>query len=100
MTLSTVGLSSSAVADEFAGREQLRASSAEFRKEVIHITEGVFAAVGYSASNVTIAALSATPDQIEVAGLKGVKRARSSRSYPYAEGRGIGSRAGALADVW
>nr|WP_244541546.1 alkyl/aryl-sulfatase [Rhizobium tibeticum] len=41
-------------ADEFVGREQLRASSAEFRKEVIHITGGVFAAVGYSASNVIL----------------------------------------------
>ncbi|MFE0019272.1 alkyl sulfatase dimerization domain-containing protein [Mesorhizobium sp. NPDC059054] len=41
-------------ADEFAGREQLRASSAEFRREVIKIAEGVFAAVGYSASNVTL----------------------------------------------
>ncbi|KAB1082176.1 alkyl/aryl-sulfatase [Neorhizobium galegae] len=43
-----------AQADEFAGREQLRASSAEFRKEVIEITDGVFAAVGYSASNVIL----------------------------------------------
>ncbi|PLP56280.1 alkyl sulfatase [Mesorhizobium loti] len=41
-------------AGEFAGREQLRASSAEFRKEVIEITNGIFAAVGYSASNVTL----------------------------------------------
>lgn len=41
-------------ADEFAGREQLRASSAEFRKELIEIADGIFAAVGYSASNVTL----------------------------------------------
>lgn len=40
--------------DEFAGREQLRASSAEFRREVIEVADGVFAAVGYSASNVTL----------------------------------------------
>ena len=40
--------------NDFAGREQLRASSAEFRKEVIEVTDGVFAAVGYSASNVTL----------------------------------------------
>ncbi|UIY32591.1 MBL fold metallo-hydrolase (plasmid) [Neorhizobium galegae] len=46
--------SAPAQADEFAGREQLRASSAEFRKEVIEITDGVFAAVGYSASNVIL----------------------------------------------
>lgn len=40
--------------NDFAGREQLRASSAEFRKEVIEVTDGVFAAIGYSASNVTL----------------------------------------------
>jgi alkyl sulfatase BDS1-like metallo-beta-lactamase superfamily hydrolase len=39
---------------EFAGREQLRASSAEFRKEVVEVTNGVFVAVGYSASNVIL----------------------------------------------
>lgn len=39
---------------EFAGRERLRASSAEFRKDVIEVTDGVFVAVGYSASNVTL----------------------------------------------
>jgi len=38
----------------FAGREQLRASSTEFRNDVIEITDGVFAAVGYSASNVIL----------------------------------------------
>lgn len=43
-----------AAGDAFAGREQLRASSAEFRREIIGITEGVFAAVGFSASNVTL----------------------------------------------
>ncbi|MGX9181749.1 alkyl sulfatase dimerization domain-containing protein [Mesorhizobium sp. BHbdii] len=53
MVASNFGLSS-AFAGEFAGREQLRKSSAEFRKEVIEITDGVFAAVGYSASNVTL----------------------------------------------
>lgn len=40
--------------DEFAGREQLRASSAEFRRDVIQVTDGVFVAVGHSASNVTL----------------------------------------------
>jgi alkyl sulfatase BDS1-like metallo-beta-lactamase superfamily hydrolase len=39
---------------EFAGRERLKASSSEFRKEIIEITSGVFVAVGYSASNVTV----------------------------------------------
>ncbi|MBD9491157.1 alkyl/aryl-sulfatase [Ensifer sp. ENS11] len=54
MVVSILGLSSHPFADEFAGREQLRESSSEFRKEVIKITDGVFAAVGYSASNVTL----------------------------------------------
>jgi alkyl sulfatase BDS1-like metallo-beta-lactamase superfamily hydrolase len=39
---------------EFVGREQLRASSGEFRKDVIEVTNGVFVAVGYSASNVIL----------------------------------------------
>lgn len=43
-----------AAPEEFAGRERLRASSAEFRREVIRVTDGVFVAVGYSASNVTL----------------------------------------------
>ncbi len=54
MVTPTPGQALPASADEFAGREQLRASSAEFRKDVIEITGGVFAAVGYSASNVTL----------------------------------------------
>lgn len=42
------------VSHEFAGREQLEASSSEFRREVIEVAAGVFAAVGYSASNVIL----------------------------------------------
>lgn len=38
----------------FAGRERLRVSSVEFRRDVVEVTDGVFAAVGYSASNVTL----------------------------------------------
>ena len=41
-------------AQEFAGREKLRAQSSEFRKDVILVTEGVHVAVGYSASNVIL----------------------------------------------
>jgi alkyl sulfatase BDS1-like metallo-beta-lactamase superfamily hydrolase len=41
-------------AQEFAGREKLRAHSNELRKEVIRVTDGVYVAVGYSASNVTL----------------------------------------------
>ncbi|MDG9793146.1 alkyl/aryl-sulfatase [Brucella anthropi] len=54
MAGSTLGQVSPIFVDEFAGREQLRASSVEFRKEVIEITNGVYAAIGYSASNVTL----------------------------------------------
>ena len=39
---------------EFAGREKLRAHSDEFRKDVIRVTDGVYVAIGYSASNVTL----------------------------------------------
>jgi len=42
----------SAAGQEYAGRETLRAHSNEFRKEVIRVTDGVYVAVGYSASNV------------------------------------------------
>ncbi len=39
---------------ELAGREKLRAHSDEFRKDVIRVTDGVYVAIGYSASNVTL----------------------------------------------
>src|SRR5499426_3695998 len=44
----------SGVAQEYAGREKLRAESNEFRKDVIRVTDGVYVAVGYSASNVIL----------------------------------------------
>ena len=44
----------SASAQEYSGREKLRAQSNEFRKEVIRVTDGVYVAVGYSASNVVL----------------------------------------------
>ncbi len=40
-----------AAAQEFAGREKLRAHSAEFRREVIKVTNGVWVAVGFSDAN-------------------------------------------------
>ncbi len=43
-----------ATAQEFAGREKLRGHSNEFRKDVIQVTDGVYVAVGYSASNVIV----------------------------------------------
>ena len=44
----------SAAAQEYSGREKLRAQSNEFRKEVVRVTDGVYVAVGYSASNVIL----------------------------------------------
>jgi len=44
----------SSVAQDYAGRERLRAQSDEFRKEVIRVTDSVYVAVGYSASNVIL----------------------------------------------
>ena len=41
----------SLTAQEFAGREKLRAHSDEFRKDVIKVTEGVYAPVGFSDAN-------------------------------------------------
>ncbi len=41
----------SLTAQEFAGREKLRAHSNEFRKEVIQVTDGVYVAVGFSDAN-------------------------------------------------
>jgi len=41
-------------AQEFAGREKLRAHSSEFRQEVIRVTDRVYVAVGYTASNVIL----------------------------------------------
>src|SRR6185436_11480903 len=38
-------------AQEFAGRERLRTHSAEFRREVIKVTTGVWVAVGFSNAN-------------------------------------------------
>ncbi len=51
---STGGQAPTSAQGAFRGREQLRASSVEFRKDVIEIADGVFAAVGYSASNVIL----------------------------------------------
>jgi alkyl sulfatase BDS1-like metallo-beta-lactamase superfamily hydrolase len=41
-------------AQESPGREKLLAQSAEFRREVIQVAEGVYVAVGYAASNVIL----------------------------------------------
>src|ERR1041384_7543201 len=44
----------SAAAQEYAGRDKLRAQSNEFRTDVIRVADGVYVAVGYSASNVIL----------------------------------------------
>jgi alkyl sulfatase BDS1-like metallo-beta-lactamase superfamily hydrolase len=49
-----VASSISTAAQDYVGREKLRAQSNEFRPEVIRVTDGVFVAVGYSASNVIL----------------------------------------------
>jgi alkyl sulfatase BDS1-like metallo-beta-lactamase superfamily hydrolase len=46
------GAASAAAQDD--AREKLRAQSSEFRKEVIRVSDGVYVAVGYSASNVIL----------------------------------------------
>src|SRR6478735_10445603 len=43
-----------AAQQDYAAREKLRAHSNEFRKEVIRVSDDVYVAVGYSASNVIL----------------------------------------------
>ena len=46
---------SPAAAQDFAGREQLRAhGEQEFRKDIVTVADGVYVAVGYSMANVTL----------------------------------------------
>src|SRR5436190_23975739 len=49
--LMLMATSGTATAQEFAGREKLRSHSAEFRREVIKVTNGVWVAVGFSDAN-------------------------------------------------
>src|SRR5262245_16190297 len=44
----------SAAAQDYIGREKLRAQSNEFRQEVISVAAGGYVAVGYAASNVIL----------------------------------------------
>jgi alkyl sulfatase BDS1-like metallo-beta-lactamase superfamily hydrolase len=44
----------SVAAQDYTGREKLRTQSNEFRRDVIRVTDGVYVAVGYSASNVIL----------------------------------------------
>ncbi|MEZ5784453.1 MAG: MBL fold metallo-hydrolase [Rhizobiaceae bacterium] len=53
--VTTLGMTTSAFAvDDFSGRDKLKAHSEEFRKRIVEVTEGVYTAIGYSASNVTL----------------------------------------------
>ncbi|RJT41466.1 alkyl/aryl-sulfatase [Mesorhizobium waimense] len=53
--MSVLGMSPSALAvNDFSGRDKLTAHSDEFRKRVVEVIDGVYAAIGYSASNVTL----------------------------------------------
>lgn len=53
--VSTLGMTAPAfAADDFSGRDKLKTHSEEFRKRVEKVTEGVYTAIGYSASNVTL----------------------------------------------
>jgi alkyl sulfatase BDS1-like metallo-beta-lactamase superfamily hydrolase len=49
-----LAMSGGPLAQAYPGRDKLRAQSNEFRKDVIPVTDGVFVAVGYSASNVIL----------------------------------------------
>jgi len=42
------------MAQDFPGREKLRAQSNEVRRDIIQVTDSVYVAVGYSASNVIL----------------------------------------------
>jgi len=51
MLLMLIAMYVTTAAQEFAGREKLRAHSNEFRREVINVTDGVWVAVGFSNAN-------------------------------------------------
>ena len=54
MLVMLIAVWGTAAAQEFAGREKLRAHSAEFRREVIEVTDGVWVAVGFSNANAVL----------------------------------------------
>src|SRR6476469_9207607 len=65
-------------AQEFAGREKLRAHSAEFRKEVVRVTDGVYVAVGFSLGNAIL--IEGTDGLIVVDTLTSVNDARAVKA--------------------
>jgi len=52
--LTPIAICGAAAGQEFAGREKLRDHSAEFRREVIKVTDGVWVAVGFSDANAAL----------------------------------------------
>ena len=67
----------SAWAQEFAGRERLRAHSQEFRKDVIKVTDGVYVAVGFSLGNAIL--IEGTDGLVIVDTLTSVNDARAAK---------------------
>jgi alkyl sulfatase BDS1-like metallo-beta-lactamase superfamily hydrolase len=51
LLLMVIAMCPTAAAQEFGGREKLRAHSEEFRREVIKVSDGVWVAVGFSNAN-------------------------------------------------
>ncbi|MFS8145199.1 alkyl sulfatase dimerization domain-containing protein [Rhizobium sp. BR 249] len=53
--VSIFGMTAPAFAgDDFSGREKLTAHSEEFHARIVEVAEGIYTAIGYSASNVTL----------------------------------------------
>ena len=51
MLVMVIAVWGTAAAQEFGGREKLRAHSDEFRREMVEVTDGVWVAVGFSNAN-------------------------------------------------
>jgi alkyl sulfatase BDS1-like metallo-beta-lactamase superfamily hydrolase len=65
-------------AQEFAGRDKLRAHTAEFRKDVIKVTDGIYVAVGFSLGNSIL--IEGNDGLIVVDTLSGVDAAREVKA--------------------
>jgi len=76
IALSSIG--SIVSAQEFAGREKLRALTPEFRKDVIRVTDGIYVAVGYSLGNSIL--IEGTDGLIIVDTLSGMDDARAAKA--------------------
>ena len=88
-----------AAAQDFAGREKLRAhGEQEFRKDIVTVADGVYVAVGYSMANVTLIVgdggtiIVDTTSKVDDAQ---AGRARFDRAIPGASGPWMSQRGGA-----